>query len=82
MKTTNYNHTSGSIENGIPVIPADATLLPKFRGLYVGVSGDITLQHIDGTSVLYSTVPVGLFPVAGVRVMLTGTTATGIVALY
>jgi len=77
-----YNHTSGSIENGVPVVPNDLTLLPKFRGLYVGVTGNIVIQHVSGVSVTYMAVPVGLLPVAGYRVMATGTTAASLVALY
>jgi len=77
-----YNHTSGSIENGIPAVPNDLTILPKFRGLYVGGTGNIVLQHVSGVSVTYTAVPVGMFPISGVRVMATGTTATNIVALY
>jgi len=77
-----YNNTSGSIENGVPITPSDVTLLTKFRGLYIGVSGDLNIEHVSGTSVLYLNVPVGWLPFSGVRVMSTGTTATSIVALY
>lgn len=59
------------------------------RGLWIGVGG--TLNYIpasqnaradaDPTAVA-TTVPAGLFPIAVKRVNITGTAATGIVALF
>ena len=61
----------------------DATASPQvaydFHALYIGVSGNVTIQHkTGGTAVQYTNVPVGFFPVAGVAVTA-ATTATGIV---
>ena len=68
------------------VTPNDSTDLPDgtCRGLYVGVTGDVTLIAADDvtSSVLLKAVPVGLLNVSTKRVLSTGTTATDIVALY
>lgn len=54
------------------------------RGLYVGGAGNIAiLAPGDASPVTLSGVPAGTFlPVSARRVYSTGTTATGIVALY
>lgn len=52
------------------------------RALYVGNTGDITLDTPESTSILFSNVQAGsILPVMVKRVRATGTTATGIVAL-
>lgn len=52
------------------------------NGIYVGVSGDVAVAHLDGTVQLYKTVPIGILPVIATRVNSTGTTATNLLALY
>jgi hypothetical protein len=52
------------------------------RAIYVGVAGNITLVTPNGSEVLFSNVPVGIFPVGAKIVKSTGTAATGLVALY
>lgn len=65
------------------VTPSDSTLLsPVAQSLYVGVAGHLTLLMPDGTVVLFSNVPVGVFRVQCQRVNSTGTTAQNIVALW
>lgn len=52
------------------------------RGIYVGVTGDVTAV-INGNAILFKAVPVGLIlPIRATRVNSTGTTATNMVALY
>lgn len=65
------------------VTPSDATdfVNGPARGLYVGVTGDVTLMSA-GNAVLFKAVPVGILPVYCSRVNATATTATNIVALY
>ena len=69
------------------VTTSDTVDLPlgECRALYVGTGGDVTLQ-VSGNpreDVLFSNVPSGfVLPVEAIRVKATGTTATGIVALY
>lgn len=79
----------GNIEQGpavhaVAITPNDGTDLPNggCRSIYVGVSGNITLDTPHETGVLFSNVPVGVLSVAAVRVRSTGTTATGLLALW
>lgn len=72
---------------GATVTPHDTTFLANPGTLYVGVSGDLTVIHMDDyagtpTAVLYKSVPVGFFPVGVRRVNATGTTATNIIVNY
>jgi hypothetical protein len=53
----------------------------------MGTTGNLTIvpagdTSASGTGVLFSSVPVGWFPVQVRRVNATGTTATNIVAVY
>lgn len=55
----------------------------EWRGLYVGVSGDVVVVHSDGTTVTYKSLAAGIVhPIKGVRINATNTTATNMVALY
>lgn len=65
------------------VTKSDATVVPTFRGLYVGGAGDVAIRMASGASITFVAVPVGsLMTVQGDMVLSTGTTATNIVALY
>lgn len=72
------------------VTPTDATALPQgaCEALWIGVAGTITVIPYDESQVGGHAAPVatsvnpGLFPVKCWGVNATGTTATGIVALY
>jgi hypothetical protein len=56
-------------------------LSTPIRGLYVGVSGNVTVTHMDGTSVQYTNIAAGVVhPIAATHV--TAATATGIVGVY
>jgi hypothetical protein len=69
-------------QNAVAVTPSDTTIV-GCRSLYIGVTGDVTLDLPGGaTSVLFKAVPVGILPVAALRVKATGTAATNIVAIY
>jgi len=58
--------------------PSD-TAFVNYIGFYVGVTGDVTVQSVAGTSVLFKAVPAGVIvPGVFVRIMSTGTTATNI----
>jgi hypothetical protein len=53
------------------------------RALYVGSSGNITVNMADGQAVTFANVPAGMIlPVRPKRVLATGTTASNIVALF
>lgn len=72
--------------NGAAVTPSDTTDLTTPGTLYIGVSGDVSVIHMDETNdsntVLYKNVPVGFFPVGVRRVRVTGTTATNMIVNF
>lgn len=80
----NVNNTDLPAEWAAAVTPSDSVDLPQIcRGLYVGVSGNISLDMPDGATVLFSNVAAGIvLPIRAKRVRSTSTTATGIVAVY
>jgi hypothetical protein len=58
-----------------------STTMPRY--LYVGVSGDVTMQlYGDTTSVLFKTMPSGLYKMSPRVIAVTGTTATNMVVLW
>ena len=63
------------------VTPSDSTVL-DCRALYIGGTGDVAVVTEKGTTVTFSNVPVGFFPVACNKVNSTNTTATNIIALF
>lgn len=66
------------------VTPSDTVFLPSgCRGLFVGGAGNVALQGSDGVVGTFTGLTAGTtLPVGPVRVMLTNTTATLILALY
>lgn len=67
------------------VSPSDSTDIAfTARALYVGVSGDIAIRTPGSstTVTLRNAVAGTILPVSVARVMATGTTASGLVALY
>ena len=71
-----------SAHKSASITPSDVTMFEVTRALYVGGAGDLTVTMADGNSQLFTAVPVGVFPIQVTAVKATGTTATGIVALY
>lgn len=68
--------------DAVAVTPADGTTIPVTRALYVGTSGNLAVVMAEGSStVTFSNVPVGIFPIQVQKVMA-ATTAANIVALY
>lgn len=84
MTTGAYRNANATVSahGAVAVTPNDSTELPVPRSLYVGVSGDIKVTMVDGQDVVFENVPVGIFPIQALKVWSTGTTATGIRALY
>lgn len=67
------------------ITPSDATdLETPTRGIYIGVTGDVTVDLEDsGTTILFKGAVAGsVLPVEAKRVRATGTTATNLVALW
>lgn len=79
---------SSPARSAAAVTPSDTVdLVPFAKALYVGTTGNITLvpagdTSASGTGVLFTSVPVGWFPVQVRRVNSTGTAASNIVAVY
>ena len=87
MKDPFENRASGlesPARGAAAVVPDDddANVPMVTRSLYVGFPGDVTVTMLDGNVVTFSAVPAGLLPIRVTRVHATGTTATGIVALW
>lgn len=64
------------------VTPSDiADLSRPARGIYVGTEGAVKVTTTGGSTVTFTNV-YGILPVEVVRVFSTGTTASGIVAMW
>jgi hypothetical protein len=69
--------------NGVSVTPHDSTNLPDPCDLlWIGTGGNVSVLTLDGATLVYTNVPAGYLFQACKRVNSTGTTATGIMALY
>lgn len=80
----NYAAPDAPATDGVAVTPSDTVDVAggPFRCLYVGVSGNIVLITLGGSTLTFIGVPTGILPVRGTRVKNTGTTASSIVALW
>jgi len=79
MSTSDLSRPAAGI---VAITPSDTTILaPGVRSLWVGTTGDVAVVCADGST---GTIPsaTGLVPVQAKQVLLTGTTASGIVAFY
>ena len=67
-----------------PVTPRDDADLPRgvTRSIYVGVAGAVAVRDAYGTTIVLNSVGGQYHPLQVARVLATGTTASGIVALY
>lgn len=76
-----YNPTTMSRPaiGAFSITPGASALAQPTRGLYVGVAGDVTVTMIEGSSVTFANLPVGLHPIAVTHV--TAATATDILGL-
>lgn len=75
---------TGPIERLDPVTPNDAADLPLglTRALFVGVGGNVAVVDLHGTVVTLASADSQYHPLRVARVLASGTTATGVVALY
>lgn len=66
------------------IVPDDgADLQHTSRAIYVGGGGDLRLRMASGTEVTFTAVAAGMiYPLRAARVMATGTTASGLIALW
>ncbi|TMV05598.1 hypothetical protein FGK63_16275 [Ruegeria sediminis] len=74
---------TGPAVGGFDIVPDDGTDLPALpRALMVTVGGDVAVQFRDGaTLTLPGLTPGVIYPLRPVRVLATGTTATGLKGL-
>lgn len=64
------------------VTPSDVATVQDFDGIMVTVAGNVAVEMLGGNVVTLPGLQPGvIYPIAGVRVMATGTSATGIVVL-
>lgn len=66
----------------IDVSGGNQTLPAGVRGIYVGTTGNLKVDLPDGSSPTFTNVAAGVFPVQATKVYQTGTTASGMFALY
>lgn len=74
----------GPVREAYPITPNDGADLPNgaCRALYVGVTGDLKVTLVDGTTVEHRNLAQGLWhPIACVRVFATGQTGAIATAL-
>jgi hypothetical protein len=71
-------------EGGVAVTPSDSTnLTDTSRAIYVGGAGSVVAVMKNGQVVSFAGMQAGVvYPLRVNRINATGTTATGIVALY
>lgn len=61
----------------------DSSLIDPTRAIYVGSTGNVKVDFVDGSTVTFSSVSAGtLLPIRVNKIYSTGTTATDIIALY
>jgi len=70
-------------EKAFDITPSDADNLPQpTRGLYVGISGDVKITTIVGSTITFVGLAAGLVhPIRAIKVFAGGTTATAIVGV-
>ena len=83
MGISTQTHTSGACRAITPADGADFDALGVCRAIYVGGTGDISIDDIGGETIVFVGVQGGsVLPVQTSIVNATGTTATNLVALY
>ena len=74
-----------SASKAVVVTPSDTVYFAKgaTKGLYVGVSGDVSVRMTDDITIVYKNLASGMIhPISCIRVNLSSTTATSIIAVY
>ena len=68
----------------LDVTPSDTVNLSKGAAdaFYVTVAGDLVLQGEDGDNATFAVSAATILPCGAGKVLATGTTATGIIAIY
>ena len=73
-----------SAEGAFPITPSNANPLERpTRALYVGVTGNVRVQLVNGTVVTLTGLVAGIVhPIKVIQVYASGTTATNILGLF
>ena len=89
MPITEDNYSESAITAPAPsaaaIVPSDTVNLEsRSRGIYIGAAGDISAQMAgEGGAVLFTGLVAGsILPIRVIRVNVTSTTASNLVALY
>ena len=65
------------------ITPSDSVNLATLtRAIYVGSAAGNIVAIINGVATTFTLVPIGILPIQASRVNATGTTSTGLVALW
>lgn len=82
LTNNSYKETGQSAINYVDVTYTGGFYAPEvaFKGLFIGVAGDVVLTGADGVAVTLS-LDTGVFPFGGIKITQSGTTALNIVAL-
>lgn len=65
------------------VTPSDTAYIePTPVGVYVGAEGNVVAEGSDGVTATFAAEAGAILPIQPRRILSTGTTATGIIALY
>jgi hypothetical protein len=69
-------------EDAFSITPSDADYFPKTRGLFVASATAVVVEMASGAVVTFNALAAGVVhPLQVVRVLSTGTTATGIIGI-
>lgn len=84
MSSPYDTHHLGPARGGAEVTPNDDADLPRPAwSLYIGTGGDVAIETMDGTELVFAAVPTGtILPIVVKRVLATGTDADDIIALH
>lgn len=77
------SHVGDPGKFGAEITPSDVTNLASLtRAIYCGSAGGNISVQMNGATVVFTAVPIGILPVQVSRVNDTGTTSTHLVALW
>lgn len=77
-----HSRDISSAYDAAAVTPDDNTVIPTVRGLFIGTGGNLAVRMASGNTVTFANASEGIFTIQVDKVLSTGTTATGIIALY
>lgn len=84
MAKTNYSPTFPMFPGAaVTIVPSDTVNLAQPSVIYVGVTGNVRVLTAQGNDVIFVGANAGsVLPVQALRVFLTSTTATNLVAIF